>query len=124
MLVKRAFFYDLERVFVWYLTVFPWRKNNSKELVLEKDHNADRLAILFILTVQTSLDIPVFILFGWVPFLSPFGIYKRYLELFRRGKGTYKSYVMVYALLAIFQYFCLLLNILALLTGFQSKAAF
>jgi hypothetical protein len=31
-LTSSAFFYDLERIFVWYLKVFPWRINVSEDL--------------------------------------------------------------------------------------------
>lgn len=30
-LVSSAFFYDLERAFVWYLRIFPWRINASED---------------------------------------------------------------------------------------------
>jgi len=65
--------------------VFPWRLNVSEDYRKEKDHNMHRLAILFIVTVNTFIDTLFFALIGWVPFLSLHCSQRRYLKLLRYG---------------------------------------
>lgn len=75
--------------------------------------------------MATAIDCTLFLLVGWVPFVSPCFSYRRYIKLIRFGRvENYRKYILAYALLAVGEWLeivCLLLSMMLVMNAKTAK---
>lgn len=81
-LVGASILYNFEKPACVYLRIFPWRLRGNEHFERETPYTLERSTLLFFVLLETNFDLFLFLTVRWVPFLSPWMSWRRYIRYY------------------------------------------